>query len=220
MTKTSRPTCALIDAIKQDDPVKALGELALGARCEDDPACAGSCALGLAARIGSIACLLALTRQGLPLDHAGDMGWTPLLHAAASGHADCVRHLLATGADPLARNVFGVDAAGLAAKWATLDCLKPLIEAGSGRGLSMLGSNIAMGAASRGQLDALKYLATVGLADFEQRRFDGADALSLARAAPHGQAAAAFIESCLLAKTVDRQTHQAPTAKARARMRP
>ena len=76
----------------------------------------GRSALHWAAQGGSAGLLAALdTFTGGTLRDSTDLsGYTPLMYAAESGHADCVRALLAAGADMQQRNANGHRAAELA----------------------------------------------------------------------------------------------------------
>jgi ankyrin repeat protein len=50
--------------------------------------------------------VIALVEAGADVNSAGDLGFTPLHHAASDGHLDIVHVLLRYGADVNARNEF------------------------------------------------------------------------------------------------------------------
>ncbi len=60
----------------------------------------GRTPLYLAARSGACRVLKALIVRGAAVAQKDEQGWTPLMAAAASGKAGCVRDLLSAGADP------------------------------------------------------------------------------------------------------------------------
>jgi outer membrane protein assembly factor BamB len=63
-------------------------------------------ALRAAARTGDLAAIQRLATGGTPVDAGDRWGKTALAFAAAEGHAEVVRWLLANGADPCARETF------------------------------------------------------------------------------------------------------------------
>jgi ankyrin repeat protein len=92
--------------------------LALGASAHTVSA-RGATALHEAAAAGCLHCVTPLVEAGLAVDSRIDgdprRGWTPLMAAAAFGHASIVAALMREGADPLSRSSGGRDALQLAA---------------------------------------------------------------------------------------------------------
>ena len=119
----------LIAALYHDenaDCIRAL--LAAGADANADDGC-GSTALHLAVERNAPAIVQLLIEHGAQLNPLNEHGWTPLRCAAQEGREECVRLLLAAGADACAGAAFS-SALHKAASLRTSDLLRMLLPLG------------------------------------------------------------------------------------------
>jgi len=148
----------------------------------------GDSLLTRAARLGNIDAARVLLDLGAELDwptRATDL--SPLQVACHCGHADLVTFLLERGASITRRNNRGLTAISTAVHTMDVRCLDILVRAGAdlrSRGLAR-GNTLAQSAASRGNLNALGYLASKGVNLFE-RDLRGLTALNAAEKASRG----------------------------------
>ena len=142
----------------------------------------GDTLLTRAARLGHMEAATTLLDLGADLEwptRATDL--SPLQVACHCGHADLVAYFLRRGASITRRNNRGLSAVSTAVHTPDVRCLDILAHAGAdlaSRGLAR-GNTLAQSAASRGNLNALAYLASRGVNLFE-RDFRGLCSLDAA----------------------------------------
>lgn len=120
----------------------------------------GPSPLHAAARRGDTA---AVAAAGPAADARTATGFTALHDAAAGGHADAARELLAAGADPSARARDGVTPAMVAAAAGALDVVRLLIQAGADLAAPADTSRTALESAlQHGHLDVAEALVRAG----------------------------------------------------------
>ena len=110
---------ALIEAARAKDAIAVKAQIAAGA--DLNASCYGSTALQWAAENGDLPSLRALIEAGADPDQ-GAHAYTPataLTLAASKDHTDCIRFLIATGADVNAKDNGGRTAMGFAPRKAT-----------------------------------------------------------------------------------------------------
>ncbi len=93
-----------ISAVKDDVPMVRLA-IALGGNPKAITSVYVGTALIAAAHLGHDGVVRELIKAGAPLDHVNNLGWTALIEAIVLGnggarHTQCVRDLLAAGANP------------------------------------------------------------------------------------------------------------------------
>jgi len=145
----------------------------------------GDTLLTRAARLGHLGAARAL------LDGGADLEWptratdlSPLQVACHCGHAELVRFFLERGASITRRNNRGLSAVSTAVHTMDVRCLDILARAGAdlgSRGLAR-GNTLAQSAASRGNINALAYLASKGVNLFERDMRAARESLSRAPA--------------------------------------
>ena len=113
----------------QEECVRVLAGLGADVEAREQNDCT---ALHLAAQRGHVGCVVALLDLGAAVDaRMTGSKVTPLLAAAAVGMLECVRVLVARGADLEARTEHGCTAAHLAAQHGRVDCLRALRALGA-----------------------------------------------------------------------------------------
>ncbi|HEY1017293.1 MAG TPA: ankyrin repeat domain-containing protein [Herpetosiphonaceae bacterium] len=121
----------IIVAIRQKEAVMD-DLLRLGQR-DAEPSSDVARQLILFAKEGDLAALQAALAQGVAPDTCGEDGYTALMAAAREGHAELVRQLLASGADPNAAGAGSRYAAGASAMQLAqrADIIQLLLDAGA-----------------------------------------------------------------------------------------
>lgn len=128
-------------------------------------------------------------RAGMNPDAASVYGWTPLMHAALSGHTGVARTLIHGGASVNAKGDEGFTALSLAVGGGHLKTVRFLIDTGADvKSKDSDGWTSLMYAAERGRRDIVQALLDNG-ADVNVANNDGDTALSLAERKGHSQIA-------------------------------
>lgn len=117
----------------------------------------------------------ALLENGVSPDGRDSKGRTPLMFAAAGGHAECLRLLLGAGADPMRWAPFGRSPARtaleVAIEYGRLECVHALLDAGVAvNGAWLVGRGALETAVRFGREDILRVLLQRG-ANPNQRAF-------------------------------------------------
>jgi ankyrin repeat protein len=121
------------------------------------------------------------------LNQAGPGGWQPLHLAAHFGHAECVRYLLASGADPMARSANSLDnlAIHAAAAGKHTAIVEMLLDAGTPVDATQHGGFTALHAAAHSGLQDMVELLLRRGADPSILTADGRTAASYAQENNH-----------------------------------
>ncbi|HEX3131422.1 MAG TPA: ankyrin repeat domain-containing protein [Thermoanaerobaculia bacterium] len=99
---------------------------------------------------GDILRVRELLDDGADADARNPHGWTPLMHAAETGHTGIIELLLSRGADVNATNEFGCSALAYAALEGRVGAIRMLLSAGASVGVSPYGVSLLQFAASGG----------------------------------------------------------------------
>jgi ankyrin repeat protein len=104
-----------------------------------------------------------MIKLGFPVNKKDWGDNAALYYATRYKHLDCLKELIAAGADVKALNTNGATALHYAAYWGSLNCLKELIAAGANvNATDNYGWTVLQYAAHRGYLDSLKELIAAG----------------------------------------------------------